>query len=64
MFTGALVHRMNAFKLPQAGGCKLGSRTVRPHLYALEKFGVHIETTDNFLGSVAHRASALRGHHV
>ena len=48
MFTGALVHRMNGFKLPQAGGCKLGSRTVRPHLYALEKFGVHIETTDNF----------------
>lgn len=48
MFTGALIHRINAFKLPQAGGCKLGSRTVRPHLYALEKFGVNIETTDNF----------------
>ena len=39
MFTGALVHTLPAFKLPQAGGCKLGSRTVRPHLYALENFG-------------------------
>ena len=46
MFTGALAHHLPAFKLPQAGGCKLGSRTVRPHLYALEKFGVQIETTE------------------
>lgn len=57
MFTGALIHRMDAFKLPQAGGCKLGSRTVRPHLYALEKFGVHIETTDNFW-EVSHKGLA------
>ncbi len=46
MFAGALVHTLPHFSLPQAGGCKLGSRTVRPHLYALEKFGVKIETTD------------------
>jgi UDP-N-acetylglucosamine 1-carboxyvinyltransferase len=47
MFTGALIHTLPRFSLPQAGGCKLGSRTVRPHLYALEKFGVNIETTDD-----------------
>ncbi len=47
MFTGALVHTLPAFKLPQAGGCKLGSRTVRPHLYALENFGIDIATTDH-----------------
>jgi UDP-N-acetylglucosamine 1-carboxyvinyltransferase len=47
MFIGPLIHRMNAFSLPQSGGCKLGSRTVRPHFYALEEFGVNIEATED-----------------
>lgn len=47
MLMGPLIHLLNKFELPYAGGCKLGSRTVRPHLYALEKFGVKIETYDN-----------------
>lgn len=45
MFIGPLIHSLDSFSLPQSGGCKLGSRTVRPHFYALEHFGVHIETT-------------------
>ncbi len=32
-----------SYLIPQAGGCKLGERTVRPHLFALENFGVNIE---------------------
>ena len=47
MFIGPLIHRMNVFSLPQSGGCKLGSRTVRPHFYALEEFGVAITATEN-----------------
>lgn len=47
MFIGALIHTLPTFSLPQSGGCKLGSRTVRPHFYALEHFGVHIDTTDD-----------------
>jgi len=46
MFIGALIHSMPSFALPQSGGCKLGSRTVRPHFYALEHYGVSIETTE------------------
>jgi len=46
MFIGPLMHHLKNFSLPQSGGCKLGSRTVRPHFYALENFGVHIETTE------------------
>lgn len=42
LLLGPLIHRVNDFQLPQPGGCKLGSRTVRPHLYALENFGVNI----------------------
>lgn len=43
MFIGPLIHRVKEFSLPRAGGCKLGNRTVLPHFYALEKYGVKIE---------------------
>jgi len=42
MMIGPLMHETNNFKIPYAGGCKLGTRTVAPHLYALENFGVEI----------------------
>lgn len=42
MFLGPLMHRLKEFKLPYAGGCKLGTRTVQPHLFALENFGLHV----------------------
>lgn len=45
MFIGALMHRTSRFSLPQSGGCKLGSRTIVPHVYALEAFGISVETT-------------------
>lgn len=44
LLLGPLVHMKPHFKIPQPGGCKLGSRTVRPHLFALEDFGVRIKT--------------------
>ncbi len=47
MFIGPLIHKLRSFSLPQSGGCKLGSRTVRPHFFALERFGVDIKTTDS-----------------
>lgn len=46
MFIGGLMHYLKRFSLPQSGGCKLGSRTVLPHFYALEHFGVDIKTTE------------------
>jgi UDP-N-acetylglucosamine 1-carboxyvinyltransferase len=49
MFIGALVHLFPSFSLPQSGGCTLGLRSVRQHLWVLEKFGVSIETlTDKY----------------
>jgi UDP-N-acetylglucosamine 1-carboxyvinyltransferase len=47
MFIGSLIHTLPQFSLPQSGGCKLGSRTVRPHFYALEHYGIDIETTND-----------------
>jgi UDP-N-acetylglucosamine 1-carboxyvinyltransferase len=45
MFIAPLLHQLREFSIPQSGGCKLGSRSVRPHFFALENFGVNIETT-------------------
>ncbi|MGY4972166.1 helix-turn-helix domain-containing protein [Streptomyces nigrescens] len=46
MFLGPLLHRMDHFKLPYAGGCDLGTRTVTPHMTALRHFGLEITATD------------------
>lgn len=42
MFIGSLIHRLPSFDIPQSGGCTLGLRSVRPHVWALERFGVVI----------------------
>ena len=42
MLAGALMHDYSSFKIPYAGGCELGRRTVLPHIYALEEFGAKI----------------------
>lgn len=42
MMIGPLMHELSDFKIPYAGGCKLGERTVQPHLFGLEEFGVSI----------------------
>ncbi len=42
MMIGPLMHELHDFKIPYAGGCKLGARTVEPHLFALQEFGVGI----------------------
>ena len=43
MFLGPLMHQYNEFKLPFAGGCNLGKRTVEPHMVGLSKFGLKVE---------------------
>jgi UDP-N-acetylglucosamine 1-carboxyvinyltransferase len=43
LLAGALMHDYGEFKIPYAGGCEIGKRTILPHIYALEEFGAHIE---------------------
>ncbi len=43
LLAGALMHDYSEFKIPYAGGCEIGKRTILPHIYALEEFGTHIE---------------------
>ncbi len=54
MFLGPLMHQYANFKLPFAGGCSLGTRTVEPHMTGLAPFGLHVvATTDCYLATTA-----------
>lgn len=44
MFLGPLLYQYGSFRLPYAGGCSLGTRTVEPHLAGLRAFGLDVET--------------------
>lgn len=53
MFLGPLLHQYKTFKIPFAGGCNLGTRTVEPHMVGLAPFGLSVEaTTDYYQASV------------
>jgi len=44
MLMGPLLHQYKEFKIPFAGGCDLGVRTIEPHLDGLSPFGLSVET--------------------
>ncbi len=46
MMIGALIHFEKDFKIPHAGGCKMGQRTIAAHRYGLEALGVIINTKE------------------
>lgn len=50
MFMGPLLHRYKEFRIPYAGGCNLGERTIEPHLKGLNSFGLTVKTTGGFYG--------------
>jgi UDP-N-acetylglucosamine 1-carboxyvinyltransferase len=50
MIIGPLLHLEKEFKLPHAGGCKMGQRTISAHRYGLEDLGAKIDTkADHYL---------------
>lgn len=48
MMIGSLIHFESSFKMPHAGGCKMGQRTIAAHRYGLESLGVKIETKEEY----------------
>ena len=48
MLLGPLLNQYKEFKLPFAGGCSLGVRTVEPHMSGLAPFGLDIETKNEY----------------
>ncbi|MDK2898842.1 MAG: UDP-N-acetylglucosamine 1-carboxyvinyltransferase [Patescibacteria group bacterium] len=47
MLLGPLLHQYKEFKLPFAGGCNLGVRTIEPHMMGLAPFGLNVDTNGN-----------------
>lgn len=44
----ALMHESDHVKLPYAGGCDLGARTIEPHLLALKHYGLRVAAHEGF----------------
>lgn len=55
MFLGPLMHRTDRFRIPYAGGCDLGTRTVEPHMTALRRFGLDVTATAGTYHAVVDR---------
>lgn len=55
MMLGPMMHLEKSFKIPYAGGCKLGRRTVQPHLFALEELGVNIVAKTGHYNVTVHK---------
>jgi len=47
LLIGALSSVLKNFILPKTSGCKLGKRTVSPHIIALNHLGIKVTKTDN-----------------
>ena len=60
MLMGVLLHKLDKFKLPYAGGCNLGARTVEPHLSALKHFGLTVETSGGFYKASSDRSNSKK----
>jgi UDP-N-acetylglucosamine 1-carboxyvinyltransferase len=58
MFLGPLLHRAPEFRLPYAGGCDLGTRTVEPHMIALRTFGLAVEARAGEYHATVHPTGA------
>ena len=54
MFLGPLMHQYDDFKLPFAGGCSLGTRTVEPHMTGLAPFGLDVEALSDYYHATVH----------
>ena len=48
MLLGPLLDESSEYRLPYAGGCDLGTRTVQPHMQALRQFGLSVEAKSGF----------------
>jgi UDP-N-acetylglucosamine 1-carboxyvinyltransferase len=53
---GGLMHNYKNFQIPYAGGCELGRRTILPHIYALEEFGVQVIAHNGHYNVIVNRS--------
>ncbi len=59
MLLGPLLHQYSDFKIPFAGGCDLGTRTVEPHMAGLAPFGLKVETLNECYHATVTKKTAV-----
>jgi UDP-N-acetylglucosamine 1-carboxyvinyltransferase len=59
MFLGPLLHMFKEFRLPYAGGCNLGTRTVEPHLAGLSRFGLEVIATTGYYDATVKKTTHI-----
>ena len=60
MFLGPLLHQYRSFRLPYAGGCSIGTRTVEPHLDGLRHFGLNVQAETDYYQATVKRLAPQR----
>ncbi|MDB5176699.1 MAG: murA [Candidatus Saccharibacteria bacterium] len=60
MFLGPLLHQYHDFRLPFAGGCNLGTRTVEPHMTGLRYFGLGVEATTDYYQAIVNKVPVTK----
>ena len=60
MLLGPLLHQYKEFKLPFAGGCDLGVRTVEPHMNGLAPFGLTVKASNNYYHATVNQKKVTR----
>ncbi|WP_026556121.1 UDP-N-acetylglucosamine 1-carboxyvinyltransferase [Arthrobacter sp. 35W] len=58
MLLGPLLDESTSYRIPYAGGCDLGTRTVEPHMQALREFGLDVTAHAGFYGVQAPESDA------
>ena len=60
MFLGPLLYQYPDFRLPFAGGCNLGKRTVEPHMTGLAAFGMRVEAESDYYHATVEEQTGRR----
>lgn len=60
MLLGPLLHQYKDFKLPFAGGCNLGKRTIEPHMTGLAPFGLNVNASDESYHATVEKRAITR----
>ena len=58
MLVGALARQFNKFNFYKPGGCKIGARTVQPHILGFQHLGVNVKERPSYFTIFSSRAHA------
>jgi UDP-N-acetylglucosamine 1-carboxyvinyltransferase len=58
LFLGVLIHKFDQVVVPNLGGCKIGERSLDIHFNLMEKLGIEIQITEDYI--IANKKNQLK----